>query len=101
MRKLGEKKESVLIIMNENDKKERKDRITKKLHFDKNKPVAVLAWQHAVMNSVKSTLLYCKNATEEFACITKIGEREFVTIPFSLYIKLLKTYKSDEIDEEL
>lgn len=71
--------------------------IRRKLSDKKKKGLTLLPWRHGVAQSLKSTVQFIRQQSEdEFACITKINEDEFVTMPFSLYLKLLKSYQVDQ-----
>ena len=75
-----------------------------KLRKKKKDSTVVLPWRHGVADSLRHTVQFIRHQRdEEFACVTKINNEEYVTLPFSLYVKLLEAYKTAESlkEEEL
>ena len=86
--------------MNINDEWFKK--ISNKLKKKKKDGLVVLPWRHGVADSLRHTVQFIRHQEdEEFACVTKLSDGEFVTVPFSLYVKLLEAYKiSESLKEE-
>ena len=79
-------------------------KISNKLKKKKKDGMVVLPWRHGVADSLRNTVNFIRQQEDdEFACVTKIEGSEYVTIPFSLYVKLLEAYKTSESlkEEEL
>ena len=67
----------------------------------KKKQITQLPWRHGVANSLKQTVNFIKMQDKDFACITRVQDKEFVTMPFDLYLDLLKTYDiANSLNEE-
>ena len=78
--------------------------VQKKLQKKKGDNLVVLPWRHGVADSLKNTINFIRQQKDDdFACVTKINNSEYVTIPFALYVKLLEAYKTSESlkEEEL
>lgn len=86
--------------MNINDEWFKK--ISNKLKKKKKDGLVVLPWRHGVADSLRHTVQFIRHQEDEdFACITKVNDGEFVTVPFSLYVKLLEAYRvSESLKEE-
>ncbi len=68
-----------------------------KLRKKKKDGIVLLPWRHGVADSLRHTVQFIRQQKDEdFACVTKINDSEYVTIPFTLYVKLLETYKTAE-----
>jgi len=76
--------------MNVNDETLKK--LTKVLTNEKKKEITKLPWKHGFADSLKSTLIFIRQFANaaRFACITKIEDKEFVIMPFDLYLELLQ-----------
>ena len=88
--------------MNINDEWFKK--IGDKLKKKKKDGLVVLPCRHGVADSLRHTVQFIRHQKDEdFACVTKLSDGEFVTVPFSLYVKLLEAYKVFESlkEEEL
>ena len=86
--------------MNINDEWFKK--ISNKLKKKKKDGLVVLPWRHGVTDSLRHTVQFIRNKDDDdFPCITKVNDGEFVTVPFSLYVKLLEAYRvSESLKEE-
>ncbi len=72
-------------------------KISNKFKLLKRDGVVVLPWRHGVADSLRHTVQFIRNQKDEdFACVTKVADGEFVTVPFSLYVKLLESYQKNE-----
>ena len=77
-------------------------KIGDKFRKKKKDGLVVLPWRHGVAENLKQTVNFIRlQKDKEFACVTKIQEQEFVTMPFNLYLKLLEAYKiAESLKEE-
>ena len=78
-------------------------RLTKALgEKNKKKAMMTLPWRHMLSSSLTNSLRLIKNQTEDFVCITTDqDDKEFVTMPYSLYLSLLQSYKiAESLQEE-
>jgi hypothetical protein len=69
----------------------------------KNKKVLTLPWRHLMSSSILDSLRLIRKQTEGFAVITTDQDnRVFVTMPYQLYLSLLKAHVvAESFDEEL
>jgi hypothetical protein len=85
--------------MNVND--ERIKKLTKALKNKKIADLTVLPWKHGVTDSLRHTAQFCRSQSKDFACISNINNKEYVTMPFDLYLKLLQSHKiAESLQEE-
>jgi hypothetical protein len=85
--------------MNVND--DRIKKLTEALTDKKKKKILELPWRHGVADSLRATAKFSANQTEDFACISRINKKEYVTMPFNLYLTLLQKYDiAQSLDEE-
>jgi len=78
-------------------------RLTKALgEKNKKKAMMTLPWRHMMTSSVTESIRLIKKQTEDFVCITTdINDKEFVTMPYSLYLSLLQSHKiAESLQEE-
>ena len=61
-----------------------------------------LPWRHMMTSSLTQTIRLIKKQTEDFVCITTDqDDKEFVTMPYSLYLSLLQSHKiAESLQEE-
>ncbi len=88
--------------MNLNDEWLKK--VSDKFKKKKEDGLVLLPWRHGVADSLKNTVNFIRQQKDkDFACVTKINDTEYVTVPFALYMKLLEAYKTSESlkEEEL
>ena len=80
------------------------ERIKKLTEALKNKKIAdltVLPWKHGLTNSLRDTARFCRSHDKNFACISQINNKDYVTMPFGLYLKLLQSHKiAESLQEE-
>ena len=69
---------------------------------NKKKAMMTLPWRHMMSSSVTNSLRLIKKQTEDFVCITTDqDDKEFVTMPYSLYLTLLQSHKiAESLQEE-
>ncbi len=87
--------------MNVNE--DRIKRLTKALgEKNKKKAMMTLPWRHLLSSSLTNSLRLIKKQTEDFVCITTDqDDKEFVTMPYSLYLNLLQSHKiAESLQEE-
>tara|TARA_R100000773_G_scaffold26842_1_gene23272 strand:+ start:702 stop:968 length:267 start_codon:yes stop_codon:yes gene_type:complete len=87
--------------MNVNENKIK--RLTKALgEKNKKKAMLTLPWRHMMTSSLTQTIRLIKKQTEDFVCITTDqDDKEFVTMPYSLYLSLLQSHKiAESLQEE-
>ena len=78
-------------------------RLTKALgEKNKKKAMMTLPWRHMMSSSLSESIRLIKKQTEDFVCITTdINDKEFVTMPYSLYLSLLQSHKiAESLQEE-
>mgnify|MGYP003136673094 FL=1 len=78
-------------------------RLTKALgEKNKKKAMMTLPWRHMLSSSLTNSLRLIKKQTEDFVCITTDqDDKEFVTMPYSLYLTLLQSHKiAESLQEE-
>ena len=78
-------------------------RLTKALgEKNKKKAMMTLPWRHMMTSSITESIRLIKKQTEDFVCITTdINDKEFVTMPYSLYLSLLQSHKiAESLQEE-
>jgi len=70
----------------------------------KNKKTAMmtLPWKHMMTSSITESMRLIKKQTDDFVCITTDqNDKEFVTMPYSLYLRLLQSHKiAESLQEE-
>ena len=78
-------------------------RLTKALG-EKNKKKAMMTppWRHMMTSSLTESIRLIKKQTDDFVCITTDqDDKEFVTMPYSLYLTLLQSHKiAESLQEE-
>ena len=76
--------------MKDNNKTIKK--LTDVLTNEKKKQITKLPWKHGFADSLRSTVIFIRQFANaaRFACITKIEDKEFVVMPFDLYLELLQ-----------
>lgn len=65
-----------------------------------NPPFNVLPWRHGVTENLRGTVKFIEKQSGEFACISKLNNREYVTVPFSLYLKLLASHRNQSSQKD-
>ena len=78
-------------------------RLTKALgQKNKKKAMMTLPWRHMMTSSITESIRLIKKQTEDFVCITTdVNDKEFVTMPYSLYLSLLQSHKiAESLQEE-
>jgi len=75
---------------------DRLKRLTAVLANNEDEKMTLLPWRHGVTDSLRHTAQFINSQKDEFACITKIKDSEYVTVPCSLYLKLLHAHRITE-----
>ena len=78
-------------------------RLTKALgEKNKKKAMMTLPWRHMMTSSLTESIRLIKKQTDDFVCITTDqDDKEFVTMPYSLYLTLLQSHKiAESLQEE-
>ena len=78
-------------------------RLTKALgEKNKKKAMMTLPWRHMMTSSLTESIRLIKKQTDDFVCITTDqDDKEFVTMPYSLYLSLLQSHKiAESLQEE-